>query len=93
MKTNISPIIKKFDKLFNTIWGATDKELVRNWYHKFLIQAEKEIREDIVEKIKRYKNKWKICKRKNCDNKEECERANHYIKTIWNPTFDEIIKP
>lgn len=55
-------------------------------------EIRKEERELFIKEIKTAKQKWTPCKRKNCDNKEECERANSYIETIWNPTFDELIK-
>ena len=48
-------------------------------------------KEEMIREIERVRQKWKKCE-KNCDNKEECERANHYIDTIWNPSLDEVVK-
>lgn len=57
---------------------------------KALEEALKDQKEDILRGVVKLEKRWKTCKRKDCNNKEECERANHYIETIWNPTFADI---
>ena len=51
---------------------------------------------EVMEILDAIKKHWKVCSKDKCENKKECDRANHYIKTIWNPAFkeakNEIIK-
>ncbi len=62
------------------------REKVRQIIEKLLESQKRQT----MKEIEKARKKWTLCKRKNCDNKIECERANHYIETIWNPTFEEL---
>src|SRR3990167_5533367 len=50
-----------------------------------------ETKAEVIQKIrewgKRSQQKWVKCEEKNCNNKVECKRANHYIETIWDKHF------
>jgi len=45
---------------------------------------------EIIKDIKHAQKKWIPCNDKNCGNRDECEIANFYIETIWNPTFEQL---
>ena len=85
-------IIEELSKLF--AFYQTDCSVVAKRVEpiadEILYKIHQQIESSIPE-IKKLKDNWKVCKDKDCDNKEMCEIANHYIETIWNPTFEEII--
>ena len=58
----------------------------------FVFSIIDQILKEKSKEIEKLKNFWTTCNDKNCGNREECERANHYIRTIWNPTFKKILE-
>ena len=84
----------------------TKEELIKKWKENGQLELartvieimeyeEKRVKEEIIKKIEGIEKRWTKCERKDCDNKEECERANHYVETIWKPAFkdlEEVIK-
>lgn len=89
----------KWKEDFNTefIEKDTEEEEMRNgriksFISQLLSSQKEEIYREWKNKIEIAQNKWMPCKEKNCDNKKECETANHYIETIWNPTFKDLLK-
>jgi predicted nucleic acid-binding Zn-ribbon protein len=81
-------------KILNIYWEKIMpkiRQLLVSEKLKSYEEGREEVRAEISAKLDVAQKKWTVCKRKNCDNKEECERANHYIKTIWNPTFKELL--
>jgi len=90
MKAN-EKIIEDFTNEFN----GSLKIFCFGKVKKFLIKAlsqQTQQKQEIVKEIEKAQKKWKPCNDKNCGNRDECERANHYIETIWNPTFEELKK-
>ena len=65
------------------------KKLISNKAAKAIREKHTQLKE-IREWAKKEQKKWRKCERKNCNNKKECERANHYIEVIWNPFFKKL---
>lgn len=91
-KSQIVEILEK--EIANEVWYQD--EGCEQRLEKCLTKAEEKLlslisqdRAELTKKIEALRKSWTTCKKKNC---KECEEANHYIETIWNPTFHQIIQ-
>ena len=89
-KERTDAISEMFDNKYEDGIYPTSKFFIR--LDDALLEALSQQRQEIVKDIEKAQKKWKPCNDKNCGNRDECERANHYIETIWNPTFEELKK-
>lgn len=59
-------------------------------YRKGVAVGEMQERERIAEYVERLKNGWIQCTSA-CENRTYCDQANHFIETIWDPTFEDLL--
>ena len=83
---------KEFDKKFGyvEVGGGLGKENLTSEDIKNFITQNFISRKEVERLINEEKEKWKKCVKKSCKNKVECERANHYVETIWEPIWKDL---